>query len=112
MGKLQSIVRAGDCRMIRSLYSRTIMGESGCSRAADLPISRTAGLLPYMAYPPKKRIPLWGTRRTTFGFQGIGGSCTCGRGALSNISPGQLWDAANKLRLYSPTKAEFGFHSG
>ena len=65
-----------------------------------------------MAYPAKKCIPSRGTRRATSGFQGTGALRTCWRDVWSNIFPGQRWDVANKLRLYSLTKAEFGFHSG
>ena len=47
MDKLPSSQVKVDCRIKRrSLYFRMIMGESGCSRVMDWPISKTVGLLP------------------------------------------------------------------
>src|SRR5271165_1970553 len=62
--------------------------------------------------PSEEVYSITGTRRATSGFPGIEGSRTCGMDVWSNTSPGQRWGVKNRLRLYSLTKAEFGFHSG
>ena len=83
MDELQFSAKQMDCRMMWcSLCTRMIEGESGCLRVMDWPISKTAGLWPYMAYPAKKCIPSRGTRQATSGFQGIEG--------LSHLRDGHL----------------------
>src|ERR1035438_5603177 len=65
-----------------------------------------------MAYLAQRCTPSRGTRRATFGFQGIGDSRTCWTDIWSNTSPGPRCVDTNKLRSWSLHRADCGSHSG
>ena len=104
MDKLPSSAKQMDCRMMwRSLCSRMIAGESGCSRAHGLAYFKDGRFVARKWRTQHRGVfHHGGHRQTISGFPGTGVSRTCGMDVWSKISPGQRWDVTNKLRLWSP----------